>query len=224
MNKQFKYRLLRHLPGAPGRRYEHKLMRLHARTIEFEAAVRRCEGTTCIDLGANVGKYTRKMASGAKQVIAFEPDPWACAALRANVADLDNVRIENAAAGTREGRVLLYRHARFEEDPRLYSQSSSVVSSKRNVTGEDAVEVRQVDFIGYLEDLDTDIGLIKMDIEGAEVALLEALFDRPDILRRIDCLFAETHETRIPGHEPRVKALRERAREMERPYINLYWN
>ena len=64
MNKQFKYRLLRHLPGAPGRRYEHKLMRLHARTIEFEAAVRRCEGTTCIDLGANVGKTPERWRRG----------------------------------------------------------------------------------------------------------------------------------------------------------------
>ena len=50
-------------------------------------------------------------------MIAFEPDPWAYAALQSNVADLDNVKIENAAAGTSEWPVLLYRHARFEENP-----------------------------------------------------------------------------------------------------------
>ncbi len=179
---------------------------------------------TCVDLGANVGEYTAKMAFMAKQVIAFEPDPWAYAALQANVADLDNVRIENVAAGVNEGKAILYRHARFEEDPAHYSRSSSVVVDKINVAETGAVEVRQVDFIRYLEDLDEDIAVLKMDIEGAEVDLLEALLDRPDILRRIDHIFAETHETRIPDHASRVTALCERARKIERPCINLFWS
>lgn len=177
----------------------------------------------CIDLGANVGKYTRMLASGAKQVIAFEPDPWACAVLRGNVADLDNVRVEDAAAGTKEGTVLLYRRARFGENPAFYSQSSSIIVDKINVSEEEAVEVRQIDFINYLEDLDEDIGLLKIDIEGAEVDLLEAMLDRPDILKRIHHIFAETHEGGIPGHEPRVKALRKRTKEIRHPRINLYW-
>ena len=221
MNKLFKYRLLRHLPGALGHRYECKYM---VRTNGFEEAVRRCGGMTCIDLGANLGVYTRKMASVTKQVIAFEPDPWTLAELRANVADLDNVKIENAAAGTSEGTVYLYRHTRFEEDRVWRSEASSVIASKGDVAKEGAVEVRQIDFIRYLEDIDEDIGILKIDIEGAEVDLLEALFNRPDLLVRINHIFAETHERLIPGHKPRVKALRARARKLERPYINLYWH
>ena len=88
----------------------------------------------------------------------------------------------------------------------MNSQSSSVISSKSNIREEGAIEIQQVDFIRYLENLNEDIGLLKMDIEGAEVDLLEALFDRPDILNRIDHIFAETHETRIPGQ----RAARER--------------
>ena len=172
------YSALRHLPGKPGRGYARKYMRLQART-EFEEAIHRSEGMTCIDLGANIGDYTRKMASGTKQVIAFEPDPWAYAALQTNVADLDNVKIENAAAGTSERTVLLYRHTRFEENPALNSQSSSVISSKSNISEEGAIEIHQVDFIRYLESLKEHIGLLKIDIEGAEVDLLEALFDGP---------------------------------------------
>ena len=221
MNKLFKYRLLRHLPGSLGHRYECKHM---VRTNGFEEAVRRCGGMTCIDLGANLGVYTRKMASVTKQVIAFEPDPWTLVELQANVADLDNVKIENAAAGTREETVYLYRHTRFEEDRSWRSEASSVIASKGDVAKEDAVEVRQIDFIRYLEDLDEDIGILKIDIEGAEVDLLETLFDRPDLLKRINHIFAETHERLIPGHKPRVKALRARARGLERPYINLYWH
>ena len=221
MNKLLKYRLLRHLPGVLGHRYKCKFM---VRTNGFEEAVRSCGGTTCIDLGANLGVYTRKMASVTNQVIAFEPDPWTLAELQANVADLDNVKIENAAAGTSEKAVYLYRHTQFEEDPIWHSEASSVIANKGDVAKDSAIEVRQIDFISYLEDLDEDIGVLKVDIEGAEVDLLEALFDRPDLLRRINYIFAETHERLIPGHKPRVKALRTRARRLKRPFINLYWH
>ena len=223
MIKYFIYSLLRHLPGKLGRRFNRKFMRRDLK-IGFEEAVCRSEGMTCIDLGANIGEYTRKMASGTKQVIAFEPDPWSLAALHANTADFDNVRIENAAAGTSERMVLLYRHARFEEDSTFYSISSSVIANKRNVSKEKAIEVRQINFISYLENLDEDIGILKIDIEGAEVELLEALFDRPDILKRVHYIFAETHERRIPGHESRVNALHERAHRIIKPHINLYWH
>ena len=220
--KLLKYGALRHLPGKPGRRYHRKYMGILAQT-GFEAAMRHSAGMICIDLGANVGEYTRKMASGAKRVIAFEPDPWACAALHRNVADLDNVKIENVAAGTSEETVLLYRRAGFEKDPAFNSQSSSVIAEKTNIVLEDAVEVWQIDFIRYLEELDEHIGILKMDIEGAEVELLEALFDRPDLLKRIDQIYAETHESRIPGHEPRVRALRQRAATIDECNVNLYW-
>ena len=221
--KYFKYYLLRRLPGDWGRYYERKFLGQHA-LAEFDEALRRSEGKTCIDLGANIGSYTRKMASVAKRVIAFEPDPWACAELRANLADLDNVTIMNAAAGACEKRVLLYRHPRFENNPASYSEASAIISSSRNVTEEDAIEVRQIDFIRYLEDLDEEVGVLKIDIEGAEVELLESLFDRPDVLARIDNISAETHESAILAHKLRVNALYEKARSIERPCINLSWH
>ena len=50
------------------------------------------------------------------------------------------------------------------------------MSKTIRVTEQGAVEIRQIDFIGYLENLDEDIGVLKIDIEGAEVDLLESLF------------------------------------------------
>lgn len=217
----FTYNMLRHLPET---RFHRKFMERYAQTIGFEEAIAHSEDLTCIDLGANIGTYTRKMAEKVKYVIAFEPDPWAQAELQANVSHINNVRIENAAVGTSEGKVSLYRHAQFDDNPLLYSESSSVIASKSNVVLKGAIEVRQVNFIKYLEDLDENIGILKIDIEGAEVDLLEALFERPDILKRIDHVFMETHETKIPGHKPRVQALCKKAREMKKPKFNLYWN
>ena len=80
--RQLKYAICRHLPGRIGRRYSRKHL-LHS---EFPNAVKSCRGMTCIDLGANVGEYTRKMAVSAKRVIAFEPDSWCLTALRDNLA------------------------------------------------------------------------------------------------------------------------------------------
>ncbi|MDE0409341.1 MAG: FkbM family methyltransferase, partial [Alphaproteobacteria bacterium] len=90
--------------------------------------------------------------------------------------------------------------------------------------GSGSVEVRQIDFMRYLEDLNEDIGILKIDIEGAEVELLEALFDRPDILKRIAFIFAETHERLYANHKPRVKALRERAKRLEQTRVDLDWH
>ena len=69
--KFFRYNLLRRLPGDWGRYYQRKFQGLDAKA-EFEEALRRSNGKICIDLGANVGLYTKKMASAAKRVIAFE--------------------------------------------------------------------------------------------------------------------------------------------------------
>ena len=223
MNKHAKYRLLRHLPGRRGRRYTRKLAALTA-LDEFDNAVQQSINKTCIDLGANVGEYTEKMASLVKSVIAFEPDPWAYAELKLNVARFTNVRLENAAASTQNGTIPLWRHEEFQNDPAKYSTNSSLMSRKFNVANSDQmVEVRSINFVDYLIDLDEDIGVIKMDIEGTEVDILEALLDTPDILSRVDYIFAETHERYMHDLTARVDALVARTLHMTQPYFNLNW-
>ena len=223
MNKHTKYRLFRHLPGRRGRHYSRKYNAVVA-LDEFDDALRISIDKTCIDLGANVGEYTEKMARIVKSVIAFEPDPWAYAELKINVANFTNVRLENAAASTSDGTMSLWRHAEFHDDPAKWSTNSSLISRKFSVTNSDQmVEVRSINFIDYLADLDEDIGVIKMDIEGAEVDILEALLDAPEVLDRVDYIFAETHERMIRDQKARVNALIKRTFRMTRPYFNLNW-
>ena len=223
MRKHTKYRLLRHLPGHRGRHYSRKLKYLIA-LDEFDDALQVSANKTCIDLGANVGEYTEMMARSVKSVIAFEPDPWAYAKLMINMERFTNVRLENAAASTMDGVVQLWRHAEFHSDPAKYSIGSSLISHKFDITNNDqVVEVRSINFIDYIADLDEDIGVIKMDVEGAEVDILEALLDTPEILSRVDYVFAETHENRIRDQTARVECLVERCFHMTKPYFNLNW-
>lgn len=218
-----KYDLLGHLPGALGARYRRKAQRLRA-VEEFDDALGHSSSLLCIDLGANVGEVTQKMARSVRQVIAFEPDPWALEKLRANLAGYGNVKIEAAAAGVSDDPAILYRHLEFVSDPASLSQSSSTLANKGNIDRTAGIEVRQLDFLRYLANLDTEIGILKMDIEGAEVEILEALLARPDLLGRISYVFAETHERIIPEHRSRVAVLRERVQQIERPRINLDWH
>lgn len=223
MNKRAKYRLLRHLPGRRGRHYTRKLKALTA-LEEFDDALQHSANKTCIDLGANVGEFTEKMARRVKSVIAFEPDPWAYAELKGNIANFTNVRLENAAASTLNGTVSLWRHREFHDDPAKYSIASSLMSRKFNAANSDQmIEVRSIDFVNYLINLDEDIGVIKMDIEGAEVDILEALLDTPKILPRIDYIFAETHERHMRDLAARVDALVTRTLHMTQPRFNLNW-
>lgn len=177
-----------------------------------------------IDLGANVGEFTVLLAETALEVIAFEPDPWTVGVLRDAVSERSNVSVVEAAAGTRDGTIQFFRHEDFEDDPSIKSQSGTIYANKDNVDGTEAIDVTEIDFLAYLRNLDREVGILKMDIEGAEVDLLEHLLDAPDVLARIHYIFAETHEDKIPGHQPRVEALRRRAAEIVSPKINLNWH
>lgn len=221
--QMLKYRIFRNFPGSFGQRYFEKYAFLTA-AESFQRALAECAGMTCIDLGANIGEYSELMAATAGRVIGFEPDPWTYETLLERVKNLPNVETINAAAGTEDGQVTLYRHEDFDSDPVIKSQSSSVFLSKDNIDPEGGHDVQQIDFLRFLSELEEEVGVLKIDIEGAEVDLLEALFDAPQILRRIHYIFAETHETRIPEHKDRVKRLHMLAKKTTKPVVNLYWH
>lgn len=221
---RFRYGLLQHLPGRRGRRYRDKYASFLKAEAEarFHGALPALAGTTCIDLGANLGKFTELLAAHCDRVIAFEPDPWTAARLRENLAHLDNVEVIEAAAGTQDGTLSMYRARAYDSDPEKHSESTSAFAEKLNIDPDRRIDVRQVDFPAFLKGLPTRVGLLKIDIEGAEVALLEALFDHP-ALDRIDRIFCETHETRLPALARRTAALRRRARTMTRPVVDMDW-
>ena len=176
-----------------------------------------------IDLGANVGEFTTQMAATGAQVYAFEPDPHAFALLQKAVADRPNVTLIDAAAGAEAGESRLYRAAGFAREPDRRTKSSSLFADKRNVTTRDALTIRIVDFPAFVANLDRDIALIKIDIEGAEVPLLEALLASP-AAARIGDIFVETHERSLPQLAARTLALKAASQGRTAPRINWDWH
>jgi FkbM family methyltransferase len=210
------------VPGAFGAFcYRRLKRRLSARSVPlFGEAVRQLRpGDLAIDLGAHIGNLTAAMAATGATVHAFEPEPHAFAKLAARFADAPNVVLHQVAASDRDGRTLMHRPASQSQD--RPSRAASIARRDRKMNLTDGVEVPTIDFAAFLLRLPSRVRLIKMDIEGAEWAVLRALFDRA--LDRFDILFVETHERFDPALLAEARRLQRLAASLERPYVNLYW-
>lgn len=190
----------------------------------FERAVQRLQpGDIVVDAGANLGDITSTMAATGAIVHAFEPDPYAFEQLHRRVGHLENVRLYRKALSDTAGVARLYRAKTFSDDPALWSQSSSLFADKSNVTTDESIEIEQLGVVEFLRDLDRPVRIMKIDVEGAEVPILEAIISN-GLMDRIDRIFAETHEKKIPQLAERTERLRREARARWPDRINLDWH
>jgi len=117
-------------------------------------------GRVVVDVGANVGLMTIRAARRGARVVAIEADPRLAARLKANVElnRLSSVRIVEAAATSAPGVVTLHLPA-----PGAHNHGQASLLHHGYLQG--SVEVPGVP----IDDLDlADVGLIKIDVEGAE--------------------------------------------------------
>lgn len=167
-------------------------------------------GDLAVDLGANVGEVTARLAATGADVVAFEPDPITFAKLQARFAGQANVTPVHAAVGTAEGTVRLMRADNFADNPDGASVKSTILDGGRRIDAANAVEVRLIDFPAWVRQQVAargGIAFVKMDIEGAELEILEAM-DRDRLFDGIRGLVAETHERKFPDLRPRYRALK----------------
>ena len=224
--KKRKYRILARVPGRLGRRYQNKLNMIRAFEVtqsRFLAALKECVGMKCIDIGANVGNYTRTMATFASHVYAIEPDPVAFNQLASVAKGLPNVTLMNACAGVSNEKTRIYRTKEFQSNPQFQPQGSSMFMAS-HLSQNNFIECDQVNVIELIEDVESEIGVIKIDAEGAEVPILESLLARRSLLKRIRYVFAETHERIWPENKRKYEEFRRRANEVDGAIIDLSWH
>lgn len=186
-------------------------------------AVKLTADDIAIDCGANVGRFTALMAASGATVHAFEPNPEAHAVLAREMAKFPRVHTYPAAVTTTPGPVKLYLHKWANEDPVHWSTGSSLLANKNNVRPDRFATVEGIVFADFLRKLGAKrIALLKMDIEGAEVDVLNQLLDE-GLHTMIDQAFVETHDRRVPELVEPTRRLRERLQAMGATQFRLDW-
>lgn len=167
-------------------------------------------GDVVLDCGANVGAVCEPLAQSGATVHAFEPDPYAFSQLSARVGQFDNVTLHNAAVGSHAGTVKLQRATGFDDDPARNSVKSTIIEGGRSTDGGEMVDVEMIDFPAFVRALLAEhgkIAFLKMDIEGAELDLMETMF-AADMFEDIRLTVVETHEKKFKELRPRYAKLR----------------
>ncbi|MGB5870838.1 MAG: FkbM family methyltransferase [Albidovulum sp.] len=216
---------LEKVPNAIGRSAGRKLKRRMApRSLaEFEARLARLgPSDICLDLGANIGTISARLAATGALVHAYEPDPETFARLQENTRHLPNVVLHPKAVGQADGTVFLRRIKGFSADPSRHSLGSSVVFDDPAQFDDAPVAVEQVGFRRLLASFTGRIALIKMDIEGAEFDILNDIMDGT-LPGNFDALYVETHENAAPARRAEIFRHRASAQRREHPHIDLFW-
>ncbi|MAL97833.1 MAG: hypothetical protein CL583_05205 [Alteromonadaceae bacterium] len=135
------------------------------------------EGDWVLDIGANVGHYTRAFSSvvGSGRVVALEPHPETFSYLACNTADLSNVTLINAAATDSNELV------GFAVPEGNFYTARITKGSERKVLGLQ---------LGALQ-FPQRISFVKIDVEGHEMHVLNSLEDI--IQRDSPILMVENH-------------------------------
>lgn len=127
-------------------------------------------GDVVIDVGANIGYYTlifANLVGKTGKVIAFEPETKNFELLKKNIAinKLTNVVLEQKAVSNKTGKV------------KLFLANSGIVGHHINPKEgtENFIEIDSISLDDYLQknDFTTKIDFLKIDVEGAELKVLE---------------------------------------------------
>ena len=163
-----------------------------------------------LDIGAHTGLCSVEFAHRARKVYAFEPHPEIFRELQHNTRNYRNIEVFEAAISDETGTAQLF----FEPPGRRHAfQGSTLKRGKTNITYENAHEVKTISLADFVMGLDAPVRLAKMDIEGAEFDVIAALLETQAV-HRIEKLWVETHEDRIPSLVPQRAAVEARIAEL----------
>ena len=162
--------------------------------IEF--IFKKCElneNSLFIDLGANIGQQVIYLDKHNIETIAFEPHPILFEKLIKSTKNKNNkVTFYNQGAWIKNQKTNLF----FKISPDHVNGGSSLIFEKTNIVKTHAFSVDVIDFSQFLSNLDREVDVLKIDIEGSEYHLIKHLIAN-DTIRYCKNLFVEDHERKI---------------------------
>ncbi len=185
----------------------------------FRALLDLTENDYAIDCGANTGTFTRHLARTGCKVYAFEPDPVPFSILSKHLSNLPNVHLYRKAVANRNGTARLGRSDGFSDNPIDRSVESSLFVPD---TG-DGIDVDLVNLAELIQKQTKPPRLLKMDIEGSEIEVLQSLIEN-NLLSQIQHVFVETHEQIFKHLRRTTYELIQRCQAPELRHINFDWD
>lgn len=179
-------------------------------------------GDIAIDCGANLGVVSQKIAEKGALVFAFEPNPFVFEVLKNQLLSYPNVVCINKGVWHKNDKLHLYLHQHYQTDPVGSAYASSLLSNHPVTRPHQYVEVDVIDLTEFIERLNRDIKLVKIDIEGAEFELLEKIVAK-DLHLRIEKIVVENHEWLIPDLKAKADHFRQVMQEKQIRNIDLNW-
>ncbi|GJO18485.1 hypothetical protein NJB1507_10210 [Mycobacterium marinum] len=188
---------------APGLFWQRKyrvLQRLGESRADVRLAASLCDpDRISVDIGADVGEFAIAMLASSRSVVAFEPRPAQAREL-ASMFDAVGaaVRVEAVALSDKPGCLSMRV---VESEP-----GRSTIDTD-NALGDVAGRIRSIDVaVKRLDDLQlSDVGLIKVDVEGHELAVLRGATDT--LMRNRPTILVEAEERHRPNAVAEITTL-----------------
>ena len=162
-----------------------------------------------IDVGANIGRVSEVLAHRGARVISFEPNSNAFEQLKGVASRYSNIELRNEAAGVKNQQIKLFLHEDINNTDKDLTQPSSLISQKPNVSANNYELVNEIDFAQFLKSLDVKVELVKIDIEGYEIQLLNHLMNE-NAIDNVKKFYVETHEQKMVDLAIPTRELKER--------------
>jgi FkbM family methyltransferase len=169
-------------------------------------------GDILIDCGANVGDVTSSFARTGALVYAFEPDPLCFSILSKRFSRTPNVVCFNKGVMDRDCSLTLKSPGAHENWDDLDATVSASFVNESLLPGREAV-VPCIDLSQFIGSLGHRVRLLKIDIEGAEIPVINRLIET-EVVNAIDLAVVETHEKQQPSLLLETEKLRERIKSL----------
>ena len=186
--------------------------------LDSRFLIKKNDKVLFLDLGANIGQgysWFSKFFKGENiDFELFEPNPYCYKKLK-NYINIKNKAVitHNLGVSTISGKVKFYG---LKEEGDIYSLSGSIVKNHNSIhyktKEENAIEIETIDLGKFLinKSKTYDKIIIKMDIEGAEVEILEQLISTK-VANLIDILYVEFHsQYQVKSKHSRLIRVREK--------------